>query len=327
VQKAGERARDLIQKMLAFARGGGGEAQVLDARPLVKEVIKMLASTLPSSLELSELIVADVPSIRIDPVQLHQILTNLVINARDATSGEGHIEVGLRLTRLAGEVCDVCHQAVRGEFVELYVKDDGEGITPETLPKIFDPFFTTKEVGKGSGMGLAMVMGIVREHDAHVLVATKPGAGTTFRLFFHPAAGHAPEAIAPLPASAAPSACSARILVVDDEIPLGRLVGEILDANGYCADVHANPRAALAAYQADPASFKAVITDQTMPGMTGLELLREIHAIAPDLPVIMVSGYSDKVDAESAAQHGIYRFFYKPLHSRELLAALREALA
>jgi PAS domain S-box-containing protein len=327
VQKAGERARDLIQKMLAFARGGGGEAQVLDARPLVKEVIKMLASTLPSSLELSELIVADVPSIRIDPVQLHQILTNLVINARDATSGEGHIEVGLRLTRLAGEVCDVCHQAVRGEFVELYVKDDGEGITPETLPKIFDPFFTTKEVGKGSGMGLAMVMGIVREHDAHVLVATKPGAGTTFRLFFHPAAGHAPEAIAPLPASAAPSACSARILVVDDEIPLGRLVGEILDANGYCADVHANPRAALAAYQADPASFKAVITDQTMPGMTGLELLREIHAIAPDLPVIMVSGYSDKVDAESAAQHGIYRFFYKPLHSGELLAALREVLA
>jgi two-component system, cell cycle sensor histidine kinase and response regulator CckA len=121
--------------------------------------------------------------------------------------------------------------------------------------------------------------------------------------------------------------CSDRILVVDDEVPLGQLVGEILEVNGYCATVHANPRTALAAFQANPASFSAVITDQTMPGMTGLELVREIRLLRPDLPVIMVSGYSDKVDAESAAQHGIYRYFYKPVKSEVLLAALREALA
>ena len=187
VQTAGERARDLIQKMLAFARGGSGEAQRIDARPLVKEVIKMLASTLPSSLELQEQVAVDVPDIRIDPVQLHQILTNLIINARDATGGEGHIEVGLRASTLAGEVCDICHQPVRGEFVELYVMDDGSGIPVEVLPKIFDPFFTTKEVGKGSGMGLAMVMGILREHEGHVRVETQAGAGTTFHLYFQPA--------------------------------------------------------------------------------------------------------------------------------------------
>jgi PAS domain S-box-containing protein len=186
VQAAGERARDLIQKMLAFARGGSGEAQRIDARPLVREVIKMLASTLPSSLELAEQIAADAPAIRIDPVQLHQILTNLIINARDATGGEGHIEVGLRLSTLAGEVCDICHQPVHGEYVELYVADDGSGIPAEVLPKIFDPFFTTKEVGKGSGMGLAMVMGILREHGGHALVETQAGAGTTFRLYFQP---------------------------------------------------------------------------------------------------------------------------------------------
>jgi PAS domain S-box-containing protein len=189
VQTAGERARDLIQKMLAFARGGSGEAQRIDARPLVKEVIKMLASTLPSSLELSEQIAAEVPSIRIDPVQLHQILTNLIINARDATGGEGHIEVGLRLVTLSGEVCAITHQAVRGKFVELYVKDDGSGIPDAVLPKIFDPFFTTKDVGKGSGMGLAMVMGILREHDGHARVETQAGAGTTFRLYFQLADG------------------------------------------------------------------------------------------------------------------------------------------
>jgi PAS domain S-box-containing protein len=187
VQKAGERARDLIQKMLAFARGGSGEAQRIDPRPLVAEVIKMLASTLPSSLELNARIAAAVPQIRIDPVQLHQILTNLIINARDATGGEGHIEVGLRSVRLNGEVCAITHQPVHGEFVELSVQDDGSGIPDAVLPKVFDPFFTTKDVGKGSGMGLAMVMGILREHDGHVRVETAAGAGTTFRLYFQPA--------------------------------------------------------------------------------------------------------------------------------------------
>jgi CheY-like chemotaxis protein len=224
-------------------------------------------------------------------------------------------------------VCDVCHQAVRGEYVELYVKDDGSGIPDAVLPKIFDPFFTTKEVGKGTGMGLAMVMGILREHDGHALVETRSDFGTTFRLFFHPANGHAPDVAIPLFDEVMPTVCSDRILVVDDEIPLGQLVGEVLEVNGYCATVHANPRAALLAFQANPSSFSAVITDQTMPGMTGLELVREMRLIKPDLPVIMVSGYSDKVDAESAAQHGIYRYFYKPVKSEALLAALREALA
>ncbi len=330
VQKAGERARDLIQKMLAFARGSGGEAQLLDPRPLVKEVIKMLASTLPSSLELSDRLGEDSHAIRIDPVQLHQILTNLVINARDATEGEGHIEVGLRLTRLDDRFCDICQQQVRGQFVELYVKDDGSGIPAEVLPRIFDPFFTTKDVGRGSGMGLAMVMGILREHGAHALVETDTGLGenrgTTFRLFFHPAEGHAPEATRRPAAAPDPAPCGFHILVVDDEVPLGQLLGEILDAHGYCATVHANPRAALEAFEAHPERFDAVITDQTMPGLTGLELVRELLALRPNLPVFMVSGYSDKVDAESAAHHGIRGFFYKPVESRHLLAALAEAL-
>jgi CheY-like chemotaxis protein len=258
---------------------------------------------------------------------LHQVLTNLVINARDATDGEGHIEVGLRGTHLGGEVCNLCHQAIKGDFVELYVKDDGSGIAPEVLPKIFDPFFTTKEVGRGSGMGLAMVMGILREHDAHALVETRPGAGSTFRLFFHVALGPLEESPRPVIVTAPPSTSGKHILVVDDEVSLGTLLGEVLDANGYRATVYANPRAALEAFRTAPADFDAVITDQTMPGMTGVELVRELLALRPTLPVIMASGYSDKVDAETAEKHGIHRFFYKPVESTTLLAALREELA
>jgi CheY-like chemotaxis protein len=272
----------------------------------------------------------DVPSIRIDPVHLHQMLTNLVINARDATGGEGHIEVGLRRSRFSGEasgeVCVINHLPVRGEFVELYVKDDGSGIAADALPKIFDPFFTTKEVGKGSGMGLAMVLGILRENDGHVLVQTRTGAGhgTCFRLLFQPVAGVAPVP-AELPAAPPVAAAGGRqILVVDDEAPLGRLLGEVLEANGYQATVLANPRAALVAFRADPDAFHAVITDQTMPRMTGLELTHELLAINPKLPVFMVSGYSDKVDAESARHHGVRRFFHKPVDQAALLEALRE---
>jgi PAS domain S-box-containing protein len=335
VEKAGERARDLIQKMLAFARGGGSEVHVLDPRPLIREVIKMLASTLPSSLELHEQIALDVPAIRIDPVQLHQIVTNLVINARDATRGEGKIEVGLRPCVLSGELCDLTHQPIHGKFVELYVCDNGSGIAPDVLPKIFNPFFTTKEVGKGSGMGLAMVMGILREHDGHVRVETGPEAesgantgkiGTTFHLYFHPANGAAPAVAVPLILPVASESRQHHILVVDDEAPLAHLMGEVLDANGYRVTVHTQPHAALDAFRAHPGSFNAVITDQTMPGMTGLELAHAMQQIAPGLAIIMVSGYSDKVDADSAAQHGIQRFFYKPVKSDEVLAALRTLL-
>ncbi len=189
VQQAGERARDLVAKMLAYSRGSHSEARILEPEPLLREVVRMLAATLPSSLEISIQAAAEVPAIRIDPLRLHQILTNLILNARDALEGQGKVTLSLGYSRGIDAHCSACHQVVRGEYVEVAVRDDGPGIPPEVLPRIFDPFFSTKPVGKGTGMGLAMVMGILQEAGGHVLVETAPGAGTVFRLLFPPVAG------------------------------------------------------------------------------------------------------------------------------------------
>jgi signal transduction histidine kinase len=154
----------------------------MDPAPLLREVAKMLAATLPSSLELVVEIEPDTPDIRMDPVRLYQALTNLIINARDALSGQGRVQLTLRYAGPRSGQCDACHKDFQGDYVEIAVADDGPGIAPEILHRIFDPFFTTKEVGKGSGMGLAMVMGVLREVDGHVVVETAPGKGTAFRL-------------------------------------------------------------------------------------------------------------------------------------------------
>jgi len=189
VKQAGERARDLVAKMLAYSRGSRGEAQIVDAAPLLQEVVKMLAASLPSSLEIRIQVAEATPAIRIDPLRLHQVLTNHILNARDALDGQGRVEVGLCFTRGLVGRCSACQADFEGDFVELFVRDNGPGIPAEVLPRIFDPFFSTKPVGKGNGMGLAMVMGILREAGGHVLVETAPGAGTVFRLLSPPVAG------------------------------------------------------------------------------------------------------------------------------------------
>jgi PAS domain S-box-containing protein len=189
VQQAGERARDLVAKMLAYSRGSRGEAQIVAVAPMLREVARMLAATLPSSLEIEITETPDLPAIRIDPLRLHQVLTNLILNARDALDGQGRVELGLVFTRGLQARCSACHGEIQGDYVELYVRDNGPGIPPDVLPRIFDPFFSTKPVGKGTGMGLAMVMGILRDARSHVLVETAPGAGAVFRLLFPPVAG------------------------------------------------------------------------------------------------------------------------------------------
>jgi PAS domain S-box-containing protein len=188
VQQAGERARDLVAKMLAYSRGSRGEVQVVAVEPLLREVLRMLAASLPSSVEISTRAAADVPAIRIDPLRLHQVLTNLILNARDALDGQGRVELVLGFNPGLSGQCSACHAVFQGDYVELCVRDNGPGIPPEVLPRIFDPFFSTKPVGKGTGMGLAMVMGILQEAGGHVLVETAPGTGTAFRLLFPPVA-------------------------------------------------------------------------------------------------------------------------------------------
>lgn len=184
VQTAGERARDLIANMLTFSRGGQGGAIAMDPVPLVKEVVKTLRPVLPSSIELNAAIDESLPMISIDPVQLHQIVMNLAINARDAVAGAGRIDIVLRYLGRIDALCNSCHRKTDGNYVELSIADNGQGIPEAILHRIFDPFFTTKEVGKGSGMGLAVVHGIVHEQGGHILVESAPQCGTTLRVLF-----------------------------------------------------------------------------------------------------------------------------------------------
>jgi len=179
---AGNRARDLVLQMLTYSRGNDGKRQKLSLVPLIKESIKMLRATLPATVEIRQYYAADLPDALVDPIQIQQVFTNLCINARDAMQSKGVLDISLRTVNVTMEQCASCHNNFSGDYLELGVTDNGSGLHQDILHKIFDPFFSTKEIGKGSGMGLPVVHGIMHGYDGHILLKTKPGVGTTFRL-------------------------------------------------------------------------------------------------------------------------------------------------
>jgi PAS domain S-box-containing protein len=324
------RARDLIQQMLTFSRGQRGERRPVDLRRVAAESARLLRSSMPSTLELETLADADVPLTSLDRVQGEQVLLNLCINARDALQGHGKVRV--RVGRAAGHaaVCTSCRARFDGEFVELAVADDGPGIPPEVMERMFEPFFSTKEVGKGSGMGLATVHGIVHEHGGHIVVESAPGRGATFRVLF-PVLRVDDQAIEHetlpgyVPASR-PVALRGRVLVVDDEEMVVGFMRELLEGWGLEVTTKRSGPDARQIVADEPDRYDLVITDQTMPRMTGLELARELVAIRPGLPVILYTGYADGViDAqiEAAAVRALVR---KPVEPAQLLALLRAHL-
>ncbi|MCL4802070.1 MAG: PAS domain S-box protein, partial [Burkholderiales bacterium] len=291
-RSAAQRARDLIQQMLTFSRGQRGERSVLALPPLVKESVKLLRSTLPASIELETDLPRDVPPVMLDPVQIEQVLLNLCINARDAMGGVGQIKVGVSLVEAPEATCASCRQQVSGRLVELAIEDTGPGIAPDVLERMFEPFFTTKDVGRGSGMGLAMVHGIVHDHGGHIVVDSAPGRGAVFRLRFAPADAAASRGAR----RAAPDAdaamrrrprLSGRVLVVDDEQMVGEFMAELLGNWGLEVTVKRNPVEAESWLARDPQCVDLVLTDQTMPKLTGLELAGRLTLMRPDLPVIL----------------------------------------
>jgi signal transduction histidine kinase/ActR/RegA family two-component response regulator len=325
VHRAGERARDLVAQMMAFSRGNSGSPQLLEAQPLVKEVVKMLSSILPASIQVATNFDKSMPAIRIDPLQLQQVVLNLCINARDAMQGKGHLSIHGRRTTVFKHVCASCHGKITGEFLELIVEDSGTGIEEGWLNRIFDPFFTTKDVGRGTGMGLSVVHGIVHKHGGHINVETKMGQGTKFRLLF------------PAKDSKKKTDCSnetkqellhqfgrGHILVVDDEPAITVFLEELLRGHGYYVTAFTNSKSALTFFETDPDSVNLVITDQTMPNLTGSELATSILSIRADIPIILCTGYSEQVDASSTKELNIRSFFTKPINTGELLTAVKQ---
>jgi CheY-like chemotaxis protein len=257
----------------------------------------------------------------LDPVQLDQILLNLSINARDAMAGMGRVEVALRTTALRGKaVCASCRKRFRGEFAELEVADSGPGIAPHVLERMFEPFFTTKDVGRGSGMGLATVHGIVHEHGGHVIVESTPGAGSRFRILLPMRAGDAPAPRPERPAGRRKAALRGRVLVVDDEKAVADFMRELLESWGLEATAVTSPLGVLEQVARERYDF--VILDQTMPGITGMNLAREIAAAHPGLPVVIYTGNSDRVDREELDAAGVSALLEKPVEPAKLYETL-----
>jgi len=323
IRQSGERARELVAKMLAFSRSEPREVVTpTSVQPLIGEAVKLLKAIIPANIHIVTVSEPGLPPVLVDGVDLHQAIVNLAVNARDAIAGHGQITIAVRAPRQLRGQCASCRESFTDRYVEIAVSDTGAGIAPEHLPRLFEPFFSTKEVGKGTGMGLAVTHGVVHRVGGHILVDSAPGAGTTVRLLLR--AAQAPvRAVPPTAQSpAAPVPRVARILVVDDEPLVMGLISEVLEGHGYAVVGYTDSRQALAWARSPEARFDLLVTDQTMPGLTGVELARELLAMRPMLPVVLCTGFSENVDARVAAAMGIRHFFSKPIPLERLVAAV-----
>ncbi len=324
--KSTHRARDLVQQILAFSRQSKQERKPLDIRPIIKEALKLLGASLPSTIEIRQNIEADWGAIEADPTQIHQVLMNLCTNAAHAMSENGGVlEVSLTKFDMDAGTSGVNSEIEPGPYLKLRVSDTGSGMPPEILSRIFDPYFTTKETGKGTGLGLAVVHGIVKSHRGAITVSSEPGKGTTFDIYFpRDDIIQAPselERIEPLPLGG-----HERVLFVDDEKVLVDIGQKLLERLGYEVVGRTSSVEALELFRAKPESFDLVITDMTMPNMTGDKLARELMGIRPDIPVILCTGFSERITKEKAKLLGIREFVMKPLVMKDLAKSMRRVL-
>ncbi|MGE0482602.1 MAG: PAS domain-containing protein [Gammaproteobacteria bacterium] len=326
MQAGGRRARDLVSQLLAFSRDEGGTPVPIALDDSVAQSIRMLRPTLPASMVITVHPVAtDLPQVMADPVQLQQVVMNLCINARDAMGGSGQLDVSLAHLPVAAARCASCQQPADGDFVVLSLSDDGPGIAPESQTRIFEPFYTTKAFGQGTGMGLAMVHGIVHRLGGHILLESALGRGATFGILLPVAAASAAVATLPAPTTS-PMGGHGTILVIDDEAAVAHCVAEQLRVEGYRVDVESDPRRALADLLAGRRTADLVLCDQTMPGLSGAELSARLHEARPQLPIILMTGYSATLDADVAGAAGACALLAKPVAGTRLLTTLRAAL-
>ena len=314
ILQSGIRAKELIAQLLTFSQKSVAATETIKPAPIVAEVMQMLRSTIPTSISMNTDIRDPLPDVLISPVQLHQILTNLVVNARAAIAGLGSIRVRVEsIAASDARVCDACHREFRGPHVLVSVLDSGAGIAEEILPRIFDPFFTTKEVGRGSGLGLSVLHGIVHSAGGHIEVRTKRNQGTEFRIYLPAQAARTRSAHPEVePAGAKPHA-RGHIMVVDDEAVIVEYMTELFTYLGCRVTGLTSARAALSAFEEDPDGVDLLITDQAMPEMTGVDLCRAVLARRPDLPIVLNTGCGSDMDMDIARQIGIRRYLVKPV--------------
>ncbi len=322
--QAGARARDLVTQILTFSRRTELERKPVQVYSILKETLKFLRASMPATIEIRQRLDPNSGIVLADPVQIHQLLLNLGTNAYHAMHEKGGVlEVELAAATVDEELAKIHPELEKGDYIRVKVKDTGRGMDPATLERIFDPFFTTKRAGEGTGLGLSVVHGVVKSLGGAILVDSKLGRGSTFQVYLprhHEAVVLECARVEPIPAG------REHVLFVDDEPQLCEIAQRMLEHLGYRVTAYSNSLEALKEFQAHPKKFDLVITDLTMPHLTGVELAREMLKMRPDIPIILASGFSDSITPERARDLGIQEYLMKPMALRQLGEAIRRVL-
>jgi PAS domain S-box-containing protein len=322
---ASKHARDMVKQILAFSRQNKQERKPIQVAHIVKEALKMLRASLPATISLRQKIEKNTGIIEADPTQIHQVLMNLCTNAAHAINEkDGVLEISLANIELDQRALTEIPDIQPGSYLKISVRDTGNGIPPEALQQIFNPYFTTKEKGEGTGLGLAVVQGIVKSLNGAITVDSEVANGSTFHVYL-PTINResAKEEEIPMPL---PMGCE-RILLVDDEQPLVEIGKQMLERLGYKVDTRTSSVEALSLFKADPNRFDLVITDIVMPNMSGDKLADKMMGIRPDIPIVLCTGYSEKLTRRQASDKGIQTFLMKPLVMQALASTVRQALS
>jgi PAS domain S-box-containing protein len=325
IKKASLRSADLVRQLLAFARKQTVAPKVLDLNDTVAGMLKMLQRLIGEDIDLVWKPGADLWTVRIDPSQIDQILANLCVNARDAIAGVGTVGIQTRNTEFSAAYCAVHPGFSSGEYVMLTVSDNGCGMSEEIMGQIFEPFFTTKEIGKGTGLGLATVYGIVKQNEGFINVQSGPGTGTTFKIYLPRFMGDALN-LETKGTAETPRGRGETVLVVEDEASILNVTRAMLEGLGYTVLTAGTPRAALAQAEAHAGDIRLLITDVIMPEMNGRDLSEKIDALVPGLKILFASGYTANVIAHHGVLDKGVQFLPKPFSLKSLAAKVRQAL-
>ena len=324
IKTASLRAAKIVKQLISFSRKTDQKLQPIEIAFVIKDALKFLRSTIPITIDIQQDIQTTDETILADPTQINQIMMNLCINASQAMEQTGGVlKINMENVILDEDSANGYPDLSMGNYVKITVSDTGPGIAPEIIDRIFEPYFTTKEVGKGSGMGLAVVLGIVKSHDGAITVDSQPGEVTTFSILFEVVTEKPEvktETTTELPKG------SETILVVDDEKSIVAVTQQMLGRLGYKVETAMTPQDALDLFSENPEHFDLVITDMTMPQMTGVALSEKLMGIRPDIPIIISTGHSALVDEKRAKELGLAAYVMKPISMREIATTIRKVL-
>lgn len=320
-----QRAKELVEQILLFSKQSDKERQLLSLQAIVKEALKLLRPSIPTTIEIKKHFSNDCQNVRADATQLHQVIVNLCTNAWQAMeqNGGGILTITLDTIEIDQQMVKLHPYLEEGPYVKLSVSDTGPGIDADTIERIFEPFFTTKTVDKGTGLGLSVVHGIVRSHKGDIQVQSEVGFGTTFNIYLPAIEGNLSKDEVTIDDI---HGGSESILVVDDEKPIAEMVKTILENFDYKTSIYHTGAEAFECFERNPNEFHMLISDLTMPKMTGLDLADKLHSLRPELPIVIMTGFGDNLTKASQEHYGIKRVLTKPVAVKELALAVRKVL-